>query len=105
MEAALLDHPGVLDAVVFGVPDALRGEIVAAAVIPTARYQGTNELAADIQGFVRATLGKYLYPRQVMFVEALPRTESGKVQRSLLRQRFISAQEAGATFGTMPSDT
>jgi acetyl-CoA synthetase len=88
VEEALRKHPAVSDVAVYGVPDMLRGEIVAAAVVPVASVEIGSDLIKELQDLVRSTLGTYLYPREVTFVETLPRTESGKVQRAVLRQEF-----------------
>ncbi|MFJ1748459.1 AMP-binding protein [Streptomyces sp. NPDC088116] len=85
VEDALLAHPDVVEAAVVGRPDALRGEIVAAYVVlrdGVARDEGTAEA---LRGFVRARLVPYKCPRAIVFLDALPRTPTGKLQRFRLR--------------------
>lgn len=87
IEDALLRHPAVHAAAVIGVPDALRGLVVKAFVVP-APGQPTNEATvADIQDFMRTRLSQHEYPRQIEFVADLPRTPAGKINRKALRDR------------------
>jgi acetyl-CoA synthetase len=60
---------------------------VTAFVVTTAAAEGTPALADELREFVKSRLAKHLYPRQVVFVDALPRTPSGKIQRRVLRER------------------
>jgi 2-aminobenzoate-CoA ligase len=84
VEAVLLDHPKVRECAVIGAPDAARGQIVKAFVVR--RDEATDgDLAKELQDFVKAQLAPYKYPRAIEFVAALPRTETGKVQRFRLR--------------------
>jgi 2-aminobenzoate-CoA ligase len=85
IETALLSHPAVLECAVIGAPDAERGEIVQAHVVLKPGFAASNELAKSLQDHVKATLAPYKYPRSVKFVEALPKTATGKIQRFVLR--------------------
>ena len=85
VEQALMTHEAVLDCAVVASPDRERGSIVKAFVIPKAGVEGTPELAKALQKTVKAAIAPYKYPRAVEFVTALPRTETGKVQRFRLR--------------------
>ena len=78
VEAALLDHPGVSEAAVIGAPDADLGERVVAYVVAEAVS------GEELIEFVARTLSVHKRPREVRFVEALPRNHMGKVQKTLL---------------------
>jgi 2-aminobenzoate-CoA ligase len=98
VEAVLLDHPAVSECAVIGAPDAARGQIVKAFVVPREPERAGDELAKALQDFVKAQIAPYKYPRAVEFVPALPRTETGKVQRFRLREmERARAQAVGAT--------
>jgi len=85
VEAVLLDHPKVRECAVIGAPDAARGQIVKAFVVR--RDEETDgDLAKELQDFVKAQIAPYKYQRAIEFVAALPRTETGKVQRFRLRE-------------------
>jgi len=87
VESALVDHPTVVEAGVIGVPDPQRTEIVKAFVVLRAGIEPRDELIKDLQQHVRARLSAHAYPRQIEFVDSLPRTASGKLQRNLLKTR------------------
>jgi acetyl-CoA synthetase len=92
VESVLVTHDQVIEAAVIGVPDQLRGEVIEAFVVLRDPSQGTEELAAELQQLVKDKFAAHAYPRRVHFVDALPKTPSGKVQRYLLRrQRAESA--------------
>ena len=86
IEDALLRHPDVSEIAVIGVPDEFRGQVVKAFVVRD-RRPGDAVLEADLQAFARERLGRHEYPRQVEFVEELPKTPAGKVNRKVLRER------------------
>jgi 2-aminobenzoate-CoA ligase len=85
VEAALLKHPAVLECGVIGLADDERGQIVAAFVVPAPEHAPGEALARTLQEHVKATIAPYKYPRRVTFIEALPKTATGKVQRFRLR--------------------
>jgi acyl-coenzyme A synthetase/AMP-(fatty) acid ligase len=87
VESALVEHPAVLEAAVIGKPDEVRSEIVKAYIILKQGYEGSPELAQDIQKFVQKITAPYKYPREIEFVTELPKTVSGKIRRVELRQR------------------
>lgn len=87
VEGCLLKHGAVASAGVVGVPDELRGELVKAFVVLAAGTEPSPELAAELQAFVKRQLAAYEYPRAIEFVESLPTTTTGKIQRRLLRER------------------
>ncbi len=86
VETVILDHPKVAECAVVSVPDATRGHIVRACVVLRDLSQDSDETAREIQDFVKATIAPYKYPRDIKFLEHLPRTPTGKVQRFRLRQ-------------------
>jgi acetyl-CoA synthetase len=87
VESAILHHPAVAEAAVVGKPDPRRGHIVKAFVVLRPGRAPSPDLAAEIVGVVKARVGAHQYPREVEFVEQLPKTETGKIQRFLLRRR------------------
>lgn len=90
VESALIAHPAVAEVAVIGTPDELRVEAVTAYVVSTEGYEDRDELAEELQAFVKARLAKHLYPRRVVFVDALPRTPSGKIMRTELRKDWAA---------------
>lgn len=86
VEAALLAHPAVLEAGVVGAPDPDRGRIVQAYVVLADRWTGSSALVEELQNHVKQAIAPYKYPRAVVFVDSLPKTQSGKLQRVALRQ-------------------
>lgn len=86
VEAALLTHQDVAECAVVGASDPERGEIVAAFIVLRANVAGDELCAKKLQDHVKATIAPYKYPRAVHFVEALPKTQTGKIQRFRLRQ-------------------
>ncbi|MGZ8379841.1 MAG: benzoate-CoA ligase family protein [Gemmatirosa sp.] len=86
VESALLLHEAVQECGVVGLPDAERGQLVTAFVVCRAGIAADDALARALQDFVKATIAPYKYPRRVVFVDALPRTATGKLQRYRLRE-------------------
>jgi 2-aminobenzoate-CoA ligase len=85
VENALLLHPAVAECGVIGVPDEQRGQIVKAFIVVRPNVQAGPALVDELQRFVKETIAPYKYPRAIEFREALPRTETGKLQRYRLR--------------------
>ena len=85
VEAALLGHPDVAECAVVGVPDEDRGHIVQAHVVLTEGVVGDDACVLRLQEHVKATIAPYKYPRSVEFHDALPKTQTGKIQRFRLR--------------------
>jgi acyl-CoA synthetase (AMP-forming)/AMP-acid ligase II len=91
VDEALLDHPAVAEAAVFGVPDARLGEDIVAAVV---LKPGLDATAREFRGWLLDRLSPHKVPRRIWFVAELPRTASGKVQRRVLADRFSNRQTA-----------
>ncbi len=87
VESVLIEHSAVAEAAVVGVPDELRGEVVEAFVALRPGIQASDELVDELKEHVKTGFAAHAYPRAVHFVDALPRTPSGKVQRFVLRDR------------------
>ncbi len=105
IENCLVNHPAVANAAVVPSPDATRGNLVKAYIVLTPGHLASDDLAAAIQDHVRDRLAPYEYPRLIEFIEALPMTTTGKVQRRILRLR--EAERAAAAVGAagrMPED-
>ena len=86
VEAALIAHPDVSECAVIGAPDAERGQIVEAHVVLATGAVGDALMVKRLQDHVKATIAPYKYPRSVKFIEALPKTQTGKIQRFRLRE-------------------
>ncbi len=85
VESVIMEHPAVQEVACIGVPDRERGEVVKAFVVLAAGKEPSDTLAAEIQEHVKANTAPYKYPRQVEFIDELPKTVSGKVRRVDLR--------------------
>jgi 2-aminobenzoate-CoA ligase len=85
VEAALLSHAEVAECAVVSAPDTERGQIVSAFVVLRAGIAGDADCVKRLQDHVKATIAPFKYPRAVTFVEALPKTQTGKIQRFRLR--------------------
>ncbi|MFL5588629.1 MAG: acyl-CoA synthetase [Ktedonobacteraceae bacterium] len=86
VESALKEHPAVAESAVVASPDEMRGEIVKAYVILAPGYTASPELASELQEHVKKVTAPYKYPREIEFVESLPKTISGKIRRVELRE-------------------
>ncbi|MDR2049130.1 MAG: AMP-binding protein, partial [Treponema sp.] len=83
VESALMEHPSVLECAVTAVPDPTRGQVVKATVVLARGYAPSGELKKELQNHVKRVTAPYKYPRIVEFVDELPKTSSGKIQRNV----------------------
>ena len=97
VESALIEHPAVAESAVVGKPDELRGEIVKAFIVLRQGIAPSDRLKEEITNFVRVRLAYYAYPREIEFVEALPKTRSGKIMRRVLKARALGQDEGDLT--------
>ena len=87
VESALLEHEAVLESAVVGKPDPQRTEIIKAFIVLNDGFEPDAELAEALKLHVKSRLSAHAYPREITFVDQIPKTPSGKVQRFLLRER------------------
>ncbi|NNM00021.1 MAG: AMP-binding protein [Gammaproteobacteria bacterium] len=93
VESALIEHAAVAESAVVSSPDATRGEVVKAFVVLAPGFEASDALAAELKEHVKTVTAPYKYPRRIEFVEALPKTVSGKIRRIELREREWAAQQ------------
>ncbi len=89
VESVLLEHPSVLEVAVTGVPDPKRGFNVKATIVLQKGFAPSEELIKELQNYVKTHTAPYKYPRVVEFVDSLPKTTSGKIRRTEIRQHDI----------------
>ena len=89
VESALMTHPAVVECAITGVPDDIRGQVVKATIILSKEYKDKagHELIKEIQEHVKSVTAPYKYPRVIEFVDELPKTISGKIRRTEIRER------------------
>ncbi len=93
VESALIEHPAVAEAGVIGKPDPIAMEVVKAFVSLHQGYQASDQLRQEITRFVRGKLAAAVAPREIEFVDSLPKTRSGKIMRRLLKARELGLPE------------
>lgn len=94
VESALVEYPDVIEAGVIGKPDMMRGEIIKAFVVTKPGVEQTEELKTKLQQHVKKHLAGHAYPREIAFIDKLPKTRSGKIMR-----RVLKAKELGLPVG------
>jgi len=90
IESVLVQHPAVVESAVIAVPDTLRGEVIESFVVLAEGVTGNEALVAELQQWVKKRFAAHAYPRVIHFVEALPKTPSGKIQRFQLKKQRIA---------------
>jgi acetyl-CoA synthetase len=93
VESSLMEHPGVAEAGVIGKPDEMIGQLVKAFVSLKAGYEPSEELRHELLGFGRSKLGTAVAPKEIEFLDNLPKTRSGKIMRRLLKARELGLSE------------
>jgi acetyl-CoA synthetase len=92
VESVLMEHPGVLECAIIGVPDPVRGQIIKATVVLAKGYEPSEELKLEMQNYVKTHTAPYKYPRILEFVSELPKTISGKIKRTEIREAYEKAK-------------
>jgi acyl-coenzyme A synthetase/AMP-(fatty) acid ligase len=94
VESALLEHPAVAESAAVGKPDEDRGQIIKAFVVLRPGFEAGDDLVRDLQDHAKRVTAPYKYPREIEFVDSLPKTRSGKIRRVELRQREVERAAA-----------
>lgn len=94
VENALMEHEAVLECAAVASPDETRGEVVKAFIVLKPGHAPGDALARELQDFTKALTAPYKYPRRIAFVDELPKTATGKIQRRLLKQQEFAGQPA-----------
>ena len=100
VESACVEHPAVKEAAAVASPDERRGDIVKAFIVLAGGHEPSDELAQEIKTHVRERHSAYAYPREIEFVDDLPKTLTGKIRRIELREQELRSKrddKAGAT--------
>ena len=98
VESACVEHPAVKEAAAVASPDPKRGDVVKAFIVLSAGHEPSDQVADEIKKFVRDHLSAYSYPREIEFVDDLPKTLTGKIRRVELREaEREKKQQAAAT--------
>ncbi len=92
VESILVDHPAVVEAAAIGVPHEIKGEALVIFCVLSPQVEGTPDLAQELKGIVAGEMGKPLAPREVIFVEDLPKTRNAKVMRRMIRAAYLGRE-------------
>jgi acetyl-CoA synthetase len=87
VESALMEHPSVLECAVTAAPDPMRGQVVKATIVLARGFTPSEELKKELQNHVKRVTAPYKYPRIIEFIDELPKTISGKIQRNMIRKK------------------
>jgi acetyl-CoA synthetase len=93
VESVLLEHKAVAESGVIGKPDPVAFEVVKAFVVLRKSYEASEDLRRELMAFARTRLGAVVAPKEIEFVESVPRTRSGKIMRRLLKARELGLPE------------
>jgi acetyl-CoA synthetase len=93
VESAFMEHPAVAEAGVIGKPEPIIGEIVKAFIVLKEGVEASEALRLELLGFGRSRLGSAVAPKEIAFIDNLPRTRSGKIMRRLLKARELGLPE------------
>jgi len=99
VESVIQEHPAVAENAVVASPDSVRGEIIKAFIVLVNGYKASDALAKEIQDFVKSRTAPYKYPREIEFMDELPKTVSGKIKRAVLRSREIERKSVKPASG------
>ncbi|MCF3943380.1 hypothetical protein LZD48_09520 [Oceanobacillus sp. APA_J-2(6-2)] len=99
IESAVLEVPGVSEAAVIGAPNKIKGEVPIVFVTVAEGYIGNEDLRKKIEASIVKGIGQIAKPRDVFFVEAMPKTVSGKIMRRLLKELQVEGDVAGDVTG------
>ncbi len=94
VESTLSEHPAVLEVAAVASPDPVRGNVVKAYIVLREGHDSSSDLVRELQNWVKQNAAAYKYPRKIEFVEELPKTQSGKIKRRLLRDREFTPDAA-----------
>lgn len=97
VESVLMEHPGVLECAITGVPDPVRGQVIKATVVLAKGYTASEELKEEMQNYVKTHTAPYKYPRILEFVQELPKTISGKIRRTEIRKAHAESNNEANT--------
>jgi len=103
VESALLEHPAVAEAAAIGRPEPVIGNVVKAFVSLNPGHVPSEALRSELLGFARTRLGQAVAPKEVAFMDTLPRTRSGKILRRLLRARELGLEEGDTSTLEVPA--
>jgi acyl-coenzyme A synthetase/AMP-(fatty) acid ligase len=99
VESVIQEHRAVAENAVIASPDPIRGEVVKAFIVLSPGYTASDNLAQEIQDFVKARTAPYKYPREIEFMKELPKTVSGKIKRAVLRSQEVERKRGRGGLG------
>lgn len=89
LESAVAAHPGVKEAAAIGIPDEVKGEVPVIFVVPHDKASDEESMRKELLNLISQNLGKAFLPKTIIFVDSLPRTQSGKIARRLVRAAYL----------------